>query len=115
MPSGSCLFCRIARRELPADVVGEEDGLLAIRDLHPQAPTHLLLIPTEHLAGLPESSEAHTLLLGRAVQFAARLAAQFRLTEGYRLVVNSGPAAGQSVAHLHLHLLGGRTLGWPPG
>ena len=115
MTDGACLFCRIAKRELPADVVAEADGLLAFRDIKPQAPTHLLIIPTEHVPGLAESTDAQTTLLGRAVRFAARLAAQFRLTQGYRLIINSGPAAGQTVFHLHLHLLGGRTLGWPPG
>jgi histidine triad (HIT) family protein len=115
MAEGPCLFCRIAKRELPAEIVGESEGLLAFRDVQPQAPTHLLIIPVEHIAGLNEATEAHAALLGRAVRLVTRLAMQFRLTEGYRLVVNSGPAAGQSVSHLHFHLLGGRTLRWPPG
>ena len=115
MINSECLFCRIFAKSIPAEIVRETAGLIAIKDIQPQAPTHLLIIPTEHVPGLAESTDAHATLLGRAVRFAARLAAQFRLTQGYRLVINSGPAAGQTVFHLHLHLLGGRTLGWPPG
>lgn len=116
MSDANCLFCRIATRVLPANIVAETDGLLAFQDVNPQAPTHLLIIPTEHIPTLAEASEAHTLLLGRAVQFANRLARERGLAEsGYRLVVNSGAAAGQSVWHLHWHLLGGRPMRWPPG
>jgi histidine triad (HIT) family protein len=110
-----CLFCKIARREIPATIVGEAEGLLAFKDVKPQAPTHLLIIPTEHIASLAEVQESHVTLLGRAIQFANRLATQYQLEAGYRLVVNCGPQAGQTVWHLHLHVLGGRTLQWPPG
>ena len=116
MSDATCLFCRIASRVAPADIVAEADGLLAFTDSNPQAPTHLLIIPTEHIPTLADASESHTLLLGRAVHFANRLARERRLTEqGYRLVVNCGAAAGQSVWHLHWHLLGGRPMTWPPG
>ena len=116
MSVAECLFCRIANRTLPADIVGESDGLLAFKDVNPKAPTHLLIIPTEHLATLDDATEAHTTLLGKALQFANRLARQYQLVpSGYRLVVNCGSQAGQSVWHLHFHLLGGRALGWPPG
>ncbi|MBI3321791.1 MAG: histidine triad nucleotide-binding protein [Candidatus Omnitrophica bacterium] len=116
MSATECLFCRIANRSLPAQIVAEETGLLAFKDINPQAPTHLLIIPTEHIPALPETTEAHTALLGKAVRFANRLAEQYRLLpDGYRLVVNCGPQAGQSVWHLHFHLLGGRPLRWPPG
>ena len=115
MSAAECLFCRIASRSLPADIVAETDGLLAVKDIHPQAPTHLLIIPTEHIPTLAEASDAHTTLMGRAVQFASDLARQHRLQDGYRVVINCGAAAGQSVWHMHFHLLGGRTLRWPPG
>ncbi len=116
MSDANCLFCRISSRVAPADIVAETDGLLAFTDTNPQAPTHLLIIPTEHIPTLADASESHTLLLGHAVHFANRLARERRLTEyGYRLVVNCGAAAGQSVGHLHWHLLGGRPMTWPPG
>jgi histidine triad (HIT) family protein len=115
-PEPACVFCRIASRTLPAAIVAEAEGLVAFRDVNPQAPTHLLIIPTEHIPSLTEVTEAHTTLLGRAIQFANGLAREHQLTQtGYRLVVNCGAQAGQSVWHLHLHLLGGRPLRWPPG
>lgn len=111
-----CLFCRIAARQVPATIIDEEPGLLAFADLHPQAPTHLLVIPTEHIPAMSDMTEAHTSLLGRALQFTSRLASRRHLMPaGYRIVINCGPHAGQSVGHLHLHLLGGRAFGWPPG
>ena len=115
MAGSDCLFCRIANRSLPAEIVGEGDGLLAFKDVRPQAPTHLLIIPTEHIPTLADLTEAHTALMGTAVHFANRLARQYQLTSGYRLVVNCGAQAGQSVWHLHFHLLGGRPMAWPPG
>lgn len=116
MSETGCLFCRIVTHALPADIVAEVPGLLAIKDLHPQAPTHLLIVPSEHIPTLADAAEAHTTLLGRALQFANQLARQFKLVaSGYRVVINCGAGAGQSVWHLHLHLLGGRTLTWPPG
>lgn len=116
MSAADCLFCRIAARQLPAAIVAEEDGLLAFTDINPQAPTHLLIIPTEHIPSLTDLTEAHTTLMGRALQFANRLARQHQLTSsGYRVVLNCGAGAGQSVWHLHLHLLGGRPMRWPPG
>lgn len=116
MTDAQCLFCRIAKRTLPADIVAEADGLLAVKDLHPQAPTHLLIITTEHIPTLADVTARHTELMGEAVQFANRLAHQHQLTQsGYRVVINCGAQAGQSVWHLHMHLLGGRPLRWPPG
>lgn len=116
MTSAECLFCRVAQRKVPAEIVAEDDGLLAFKDIHPQAPTHLLIIPAEHIPTLAETTDAHTRLLGKALQFTNRLARQYQLTEGgYRVVINCGAGAGQSVWHLHVHLLGGRTLRWPPG
>jgi histidine triad (HIT) family protein len=116
MSDTNCLFCRIASRAAPAEIVAETDGLLAFNDIHPQAPTHLLIIPVEHIRTLADAAERHTPLLGRIVQFANRLAKERGLAEqGYRLVANCGAQAGQSVWHLHWHLLGGRSFTWPPG
>ena len=116
MASADCVFCRIANRSIPAEIIAEEDGLLAFKDLNPQAPTHLLIVPTEHIPTLADLTAAHAPLMGRAVQFANRLAREHHLAEsGYRVVINCGAGAGQSVWHLHLHLLGGRPMRWPPG
>jgi histidine triad (HIT) family protein len=112
----SCLFCRLQRGEIPATIVFEDDALVAFRDINPRAPTHILLIPRRHVASTTDLAESDDALTGRLVRTAATLAAQQGLTErGYRLVLNSGPDAGQTVFHIHLHLLGGREMGWPPG
>jgi histidine triad (HIT) family protein len=111
-----CLFCRIAAGGIPATIVHEDDLIVAFRDIAPQAPTHILLIPREHLADVPELTEAHGDLRARLMTTAARLAADDGIDEtGFRLVTNTGRDAGQSVAHLHWHLLGGRPMAWPPG
>lgn len=112
----SCLFCRIGRGEVPADKVHDDDLVVAFRDVSPQAPTHLLLIPREHVASAAQLGQQHAEMLGRLFGVAAKLARDAGVAEeGFRLVTNSGPGAGQSVNHLHFHLLGGRSLGWPPG
>jgi histidine triad (HIT) family protein len=114
--SSDCLFCRVIAGEIPGDVVFRDQQVTAFRDINPQAPTHILIVPNEHLASTAEMTDAHVPLMGRIVQVAAELARQEKLgAGGYRLVVNTGPDAGQSVGHFHLHLLGGRRLGWPPG
>ena len=116
MSDAHCLFCRIARRAIPAEIVGEEEGLLAFKDINPQAPTHLVIIPTEHIRTLADVSDAHVDLLGRTVRFANRLARERGVAEtGYRLVANCGAGGGQTVWHVHFHLLGGRSMTWPPG
>ena len=116
MQDATCLFCRIAARTVPAEIVAESNGLLAFKDIRPQAPVHLLVIPMEHIASLTETSQTQAALLSHAVHFATELAQRYQIREtGYRLVINTGPDAGQSVNHLHLHLLGGRALRWPPG
>ncbi len=116
MRDAECLFCRIAERRVPAEIVAEGEGLLAFKDSNPQAPVHLLVIPTEHIPTLADVTDSHTALIGQTVHFANRLARQYQLPQaGYRLVVNCGAQAGQSVWHLHWHLLGGRALRWPPG
>jgi histidine triad (HIT) family protein len=112
----SCLFCRIASREIPADIVRESEGLVAFRDVNPQAPTHILLIPKEHVSSVAELDDRHGGLLADIMQAATQLARAEGIAEGgWRLVTNVGPDAGQSVFHLHFHLLGGRAMGWPPG
>ncbi|MDZ4806121.1 MAG: histidine triad nucleotide-binding protein [Candidatus Eisenbacteria bacterium] len=111
-----CLFCRIAVGTVPAKVVFADEEFVAFEDIQPQAPVHLLLIPRRHLPGLNDLAPDDDALFGRLGLLARRLAHERGLAEaGYRIVVNSGPDAGQSVFHLHLHLLGGRPLGWPPG
>ncbi len=117
MSDAACLFCRIASHQVPADIVAEAEGFVAFKDINPQAPVHLLIVPTEHIPTLADASDSHTPLMGQALQFANRLARQHQLTpsSGYRVVVNCGSQAGQSVWHLHFHLLGGRVLRWPPG
>jgi histidine triad (HIT) family protein len=111
-----CLFCRIIAGEIPAEIVHTDDASVAIRDINPQAPTHLLVIPREHIESLDEASQRDEATLGHLLRVAARLANQEGLSEsGYRTVINTGAGAGQSVFHLHVHLLGGRQMNWPPG
>jgi histidine triad (HIT) family protein len=112
----ACLFCRIVAGEIPAEVVLEDPEVLVFRDIHPQAPVHLLIIPKKHVARLSELSPDDDGRVLAAHRAARVLAEKFGLTEsGFRLVVNNGRDAGQAVDHLHYHLLGGRPLGWPPG
>lgn len=109
-----CLFCRIVRKEIPASVVDEDEHTVAFRDINPQAPVHILVIPKRHVASLNDASDAT--LLGRLQLKAAELARKEGLGErGYRTVLNTNADAGQTVFHIHLHLLGGRRMGWPPG
>lgn len=109
--STECLFCKIVQRELPSDIVFEDDQLLAFRDISPQAPTHMLVIPKRHIATINDLAEADAELVGRLTLRAQALAAQEGLTEpGYRLVMNCNQDGGQTVFHLHLHLLGGRAM-----
>ena len=111
-----CLFCKIAAGEIPATLVHLDDKLVAFRDINPQAPVHILLIPREHLSSLDEARDDHRDLLGGLFLAARDVARKEGLVEGgYRTVVNVGEGAGQTVHHLHLHVLGGRPLGWPPG
>lgn len=113
--SADCLFCRIAAGEIPAAKMHEDDLVFAIRDIHPQAPVHVLVIPREHVVSAADLTDASGPLLGRLFAVAADIARREGLDGGWRLVTNVGPDAGQSVAHLHLHLLGGRAMAWPPG
>lgn len=112
--SDPCLFCRIARREIPATIVAENDEFLAFRDVNPQAPVHILVIPKAHVASLNAVGEFS--LVGKMTQLATEIAEQEGIAErGYRVVMNTNADGGQTVFHLHLHVLGGRSLGWPPG
>jgi diadenosine tetraphosphate (Ap4A) HIT family hydrolase len=114
--AADCLFCRIIAGEVPGTKVHEDDLVIAIRDIAPKAPTHLLLIPREHIPSASELTDASGPMLGRLFATAAQLARSEGVAEGgYRLVSNVGSDAGQSVDHLHVHLLGGRSLAWPPG
>ena len=109
-----CLFCKMASGDIKPDVVYEDERLLAFRDIHPQAPLHVLVIPKQHIAGLNDLDD--TTLAGHLLQTAARLAEQLGYAEsGYRTVFNTNNDGGQTVHHLHLHLLAGRRLSWPPG
>jgi histidine triad (HIT) family protein len=115
MPEPDCLFCRIVAQEVPAELVHQDERAIAIRDVNPQAPTHLLVIPQEHLESLDEAAHKDEALLGHLLRVAARVANAAGLAGGYRTVINTGTEAGQSVFHLHVHVLGGRQLNWPPG
>lgn len=111
-----CLFCRIVRGDIPATRVAETEHVLAFRDVQPVAPTHVLLIPKEHAAdSAAQLGGAHAAMLGELFELAARIARDEKLDGGWRLVTNVGADAGQSVFHLHVHLLGGRSMQWPPG
>jgi len=112
--SSDCLFCRIVRGEIPAKLVRQDEHTLAFRDIDPKAPTHVLVIPKAHVASLADADDA--VMLGRLLMAAAEIAKEEGLaTSGYRTVINTGADAGQTVHHIHVHLLGGRHLGWPPG
>ena len=111
-----CLFCAIAAGDVPADVVHRDDEILAFRDISPQAPVHVLVIPRAHYANAADLGKVDPALAGRLLGVAGAIAAQEGVAEsGYRLVTNTGEGAGQSVDHVHFHLLGGRGLSWPPG
>ncbi|HKO95487.1 MAG TPA: histidine triad nucleotide-binding protein [Pyrinomonadaceae bacterium] len=116
MAEPNCLFCKIIAGEIPGDFVHQDDRAIVIRDINAQAPTHLLVIPREHIESLDDASQRDETLLGHLLRVGARVANQAGLDEsGYRTVINTGAGAGQSVFHLHVHVLGGRALNWPPG
>jgi histidine triad (HIT) family protein len=112
----NCLFCKIAAKQIPSTIVYEDQEIIAFRDINPQAPQHILLIPIRHINSMAELSNEDGPLLLHIFHVANQLAEEFNIKQsGYRFVTNIGPDAGQSVLHLHFHLLGGRPLGWPPG
>lgn len=111
-----CLFCRISAGDIPADIVARSEGAIAFRDIQPQAPVHVLVIPAEHFDDVPSVAESDPALAAEMLALAAQVARQEGVSgSGHRLVANTGLEGGQSVGHAHLHVLGGRPLGWPPG
>ncbi len=111
----NCIFCKIAAKEIPSTSVYEDDHLLAFRDLNPQAPQHILIIPKKHIARIENLTIDDTELMGRLLVAAKKIAEDLELKNGYRLVFNNGPDGGQEVEHIHLHLMGGRKFSWPAG
>jgi histidine triad (HIT) family protein len=111
-----CLFCDIVAKKIPSDIVYENEHVIAFRDIRPVAPTHVLVVPKEHVAAIHDLVPDHVGTIGQVMLGARQVAEQLGLVEnGFRLVVNDGEAAGQTVHHIHVHVLGGRALGWPPG
>ncbi|HEY0785129.1 MAG TPA: histidine triad nucleotide-binding protein [Acidobacteriaceae bacterium] len=110
-----CIFCRIVEREIPAAMLYEDEQAIAFADIAPAAPTHFLVVPRQHLASLSETGRGDAFLLGHLLAVAAELAAQRGLAQGFRIVINTGADGGQTVGHLHVHVLGGRPMHWPPG
>lgn len=113
--SADCLFCKIAAKQIPSKIVYEDSDIFAFEDISPQAPTHILICPRKHFASLNEATAEDQSMLGKLQLIAAQIARERNLLDGYRTVLNNGRGAGQSVFHLHLHFLGGRTFRWPPG
>ncbi|CAM2114406.1 adenosine 5'-monophosphoramidase HINT1 [Caretta caretta] len=114
-PGGETIFGKIIRKEIPAKIIFEDERCLAFHDISPQAPTHFLVVPKKPIVQLSEAEDSDESLLGHLMIVGKKCAAELGLTKGYRMVVNEGPDGGQSVYHVHLHVLGGRQLGWPPG
>jgi histidine triad (HIT) family protein len=113
--SSDCLFCKIARKEILSKIAYEDDEIFAFEDISPQAPTHILICPKKHFASLNDASAEDQNMLGKLQLAAAEIARERDLLDGYRTIINNGRGAGQSVFHLHVHLLGGRAFRWPPG
>ncbi|MGC2390734.1 MAG: histidine triad nucleotide-binding protein, partial [Candidatus Acidiferrum sp.] len=113
--SADCLFCKIAAKQIPSKIVYEDADIFAFEDISPQAPTHILLLPRKHFVSLDDATFEDQAVIGKLHLVAAQLARERNLLAGYRTVFNNGTGAGQSVFHLHLHLLGGRQFRWPPG
>ncbi|GHO44980.1 histidine triad nucleotide-binding protein [Ktedonospora formicarum] len=109
-----CLFCKIVAGEIPSKIVHQDNDVVAFEDINPQAPTHILVIPTRHIESMQELTQTDGETLARLFTVASQIAAERGLEQGYRFVTNVGPDAGQSVQHLHFHLIGGRAMGWPP-
>lgn len=110
-----CLFCKIINGEIPSNKVYEDDQVFAFRDIEPQAPTHILIIPKQHIKSAAEIDESNSAVVAHIFEVAAKIAKQEGLDEGFRIVNNCGDIAGQTVKHLHFHLMGGREFGWPAG
>jgi histidine triad (HIT) family protein len=115
IPVDDCLFCKIVRGEIDSETVLESENVIAFRDINPVAPTHVLVIPKEHIRSADELTEAHGRLLGEIFEAIASIRRAEGIEKGHRIVTNVGPEAGQSVDHLHWHVIGGRSMSWPPG
>ncbi|HEX8072599.1 MAG TPA: histidine triad nucleotide-binding protein [Pyrinomonadaceae bacterium] len=116
MSEQNCIFCQIVAGEVPAEIIHQDEQSMVFRDTNPQAPVHVLVVPREHLESLDEATQREEAMLGHLLRVAARVANEQGLSEsGYRTVINTGAGAGQSVFHLHVHVLGGRAMNWPPG
>lgn len=111
----SCLFCKIVEGSIPSKFLYEDDHCVALNDINPQAPVHFLVMPRQHVRSLAEADAGHQTALGHLLRAASEIARQKGLGNGYRVVINTGPDGGQTVDHLHLHVLGGRHMAWPPG
>ncbi|MTV50142.1 HIT domain-containing protein [Heliobacillus mobilis] len=111
-----CIFCKIVRKEIPAQIVYEDDVVVAFKDINPAAPTHILIIPREHISSIAAAEASHQAILGQLLLASQKVTAALGIEpDKHRLVINTGADAGQTVFHLHVHLLAGRNLGWPPG
>jgi len=110
-----CLFCKIINKEIPSEIVWEDNIVLAFKDINPQAPHHILIIPKKHISSISEITETDEKIIGYMFNVAKKISEKLNIKDGYRLVINNGKKAGQEVFHLHLHLLGGREFSWPPG
>lgn len=110
-----CIFCKIANGEIPAKKAYEDENVLAFYDLEPQAPVHILIIPKNHIASVDEVTDKNSAVISKVFEAAAKIAKELNLKDGYRIVTNCGPCAGQTVMHLHFHMMGGRDFGWPAG
>ncbi len=115
MREQTCVFCRIVAGQAPAPIIYQDELVTAFRDANPKAPTHVLIVPNRHISGVTETDQEDREMLGQLFVVARHVAEQEGVAKGFRLVVNNGRRAGQSVFHLHVHLLGGRAMGWPPG
>lgn len=113
--NADCIFCKISRGEVPAKHIYDDAEIFAFEDIQPQAPAHLLISPRKHLASLNDAEDGDAVMLGKILLVAKQLAREYGLPSGYRVVINNGAEAGQSVNHLHVHVLGGRAMRWPPG
>ncbi|KAM4729290.1 adenosine 5'-monophosphoramidase HINT1 [Anableps anableps] len=114
-PGGDTIFGKIVRKEIPVNLIYEDDQCVAFPDIAPQAPTHILVVPKKPIVQLSQAEESDAALLGHMLIVAKKVAQEAGLSKGYRIVINDGPDGGQSVYHIHIHVLGGRTMGWPPG
>ncbi|KAM4590938.1 adenosine 5'-monophosphoramidase HINT1 [Odontesthes bonariensis] len=114
-PGGDTIFGKIIRKEIPAKFIYEDDQCIAFPDVAPQAPTHILVVPKKPIVQLSQAEDSDAALLGHMMLVAKKCAHEAGLSKGYRIVINDGPDGGQSVYHIHIHVLGGRTMGWPPG